>query len=528
MKITISNIDILKEKISIEVSHKESSIFFIGSSFNRKPFEETDPFDVLNRYLRTIPETTQDKLFKNFVDIKRILEDAWNKNELIDNLQHFVENIYNLFDFEEVRHWVSFNLVLPELEVNFAAEYKSSMDDAGSRDQTYLRSDYIDLVTLSLLLRLMVPIWNEFIDRTKKEYGVNFKEYYAFRLLRNTYLYHHRAMEKLRTYISFPMKNNFNDTHMVLSGISTEDIPTWMLSLVVIRRLVVGKIENNDPSIHLITYIYKYVLRKSQSSKSTGSNVVKDKKIRKNEEDDEKESSLDRYKIKYNISSGEIVEIEYALKTYEILFKIYFPNYTFTSEDYQLLNDNINTARKLLDVKLESAQVILLSWVMAPISPPRGLIYVNKETLVMSIGVAQTIFWKLGFNFLAFLISAWPDRENKDYIITGADMKYRINKDINEELEFYFPYVKRTGRSGNIKQVNPAITTIYKMYSDFNAVNWLITAKKQYIKEIFGDNYTHQLVIPSDLRVELAKCLIQLINIQNTHNSELSSTYPVI
>ena len=289
MRITIANIDVLKEKINIEVSHKGSSLFFVGSSFNRKPFEENDPFNVLNRFIQHIPENIQDRLFTIYVNIKRSLEDIWNKNDLINSLQNNVKELYDYFNFDQIREWVALNINLPELEMNFSSEYKTSMDDVGSRDQTYLRSDYVDLVTLSLLLRFMIPIWNEFIDRTKKEYGVNFKEYYAFRLLRNSNLYNNRAMEKLRVYISFPMKNNFNDTHMVLSGISTEDIPTWMLSLVVIRRLVVGKLENNDPSIHLITYIYKYVLRKSQSSKSTGSNVVKDKKIRKNEDDDEKE-----------------------------------------------------------------------------------------------------------------------------------------------------------------------------------------------------------------------------------------------
>ena len=210
------------------------------------------------------------------------------------------------------------------------------------------------------------------------------------------------------------------------------------------------------------------------------------------------------------------------MKNYWPLFKIYFPNYIFSEEDKILLSDNLKTAKNLLDIKLEDSQIMLLSWVTDPIAPSRGLLYINKETLLISIGVAQTILWKLGFKFLSMLLSAYPDRSNKDYIITGADMKYRINKDINDELEYYFPYIKRTGRSGNVKPINPAITTIYKMYTDFHSNNWLITSKEIYIKELFGENYTRQLIIPSDLRVELARCLISLVNLQHSKGTSTS------
>lgn len=514
MQIIVSKVDILKDKTYMEVVHKDYSVSFVGKAFQRKYFDEYDQFSILNRYLNTLPEEIHDQCFKYYVEAKRCMEDIWNKNELINNLEIIVYNIYELFNFDNFRSWVSLNVSLPELESNFAATYSIQMDDVGSRDQTYLRSEYIDLITLAAILRFMLPIWNEFIDRTKNEYGSSFKEYYAFRLLRRSWVYVCPAMEKLRVYISYPLKANFDSSSTILSGVSTEDIPTLMLALVVIRRLIIGRLENNEPNVHLITFIYKYVFRKAQSSKSSGKNVIKEKIIRKNEDDDEKESSLDRYKIKFQISGGDVAELEFAIKNYEYLIKRYCPNI-----DRNIIRENMESVQALLPVKLEDAQIVLLSWVFDALVPSRGLMYVNKETILIAMAVAQSILREIGFPFLAMLLTAFPDKSSKEFMATSAETKARIPKELIDQLDYIFPFVKRTGRRGNVKLVNPAMTLINNININFNSINWYFTAKDKYIYELYGENSTRQIIIPGDLKLQLTQCLINLINLQVTDTS---------
>ena len=52
-----------------------------------------------------------------------------------------------------------------------------------TRDKTYTKPDYVKLIGLTLALRPMIPIWGEFIERTHKETGTSFKEYYAYLLM---------------------------------------------------------------------------------------------------------------------------------------------------------------------------------------------------------------------------------------------------------------------------------------------------------------------------------------------------------
>lgn len=510
MQIKVTNIDILTGRTTIDVTHKNNHLYFVGSSIKRKYFEDYDQFDVLNRYLKTLPPEIHDNIFKLFVEIKRALEDVWIKNDLISKLEIYIRDLYNFIDFDNFRFWVSINVNLPELENNFAKEYVTSMDDVGSRDQTYLRSEYIDLITLSAMLRFMLPIWNEFMDKTKAEYGNTFKDYYAFKLLRESSIYNCKAMEKLRVYINYPIKANFDNTTMVLSGISTEDIPTYMLALVVIRRLAVGRIENNEPNVHLITFIYKYVFRTAQNT-SNGKKAIKEKKIRKNEDEDEKESSLDRYKIKYQISIGEIAEIEFAIKNYEYLVNLYCPNL-----DRNIIRENLESIQVLTPVKLEDVQIILLSWIIHPLVPSRGLVYVNKETILIAMAVSQAILRELGYPFLAMLLTAYPDRESSEFITSSSETRSRIPKEMVEQLDYLFPFIKRTGRRGNIKGINPIINLITNMAISFNSINWFITVKEKYLHEVYGENATRRIIMPGDLKVDLTKCLIHLINVQNS------------
>ena len=515
MHISVSHTSVGKDKTTISIVHewegKEYKIDFSGNTFGKKIVTEGDIFSEVNKLFSIQTPAVLNSLFETYVKIKRLLDDIWKKDDLNEQLTNYVTDLYSVFNYEKVREWVSLYIHIPGLETNFASEYLPSMDDVGSRDQTYLRSDYIDLIAMNILLKLMVPIWNQFIDSTRREYGPDFKEFYAFKLLRNTELYHCRAMEKLRTYISFPMRDHLSDAEMIMKGLSSEDILPWMLSLVVLRRLVINKIENvEDPSLHLITHIYKFVFRKSQASKTSGTNSLKDKKIRKNESEDEKESSLDRYKIKFNVSAGEIAEIEYVLTNHHYLINKYCPNI-----NPKIVEDNIRTAQNLRDVKLEDSQLLLLSWIVNASVPARSLIYVSKEILLQAIGVAQSIFWELDYKFLSFLVSAYPQRDNEKYIVTSSETKYRVTKEL-DELNQFFPYYKRSGRRGTAKPVNPVTIALNKMVTDFSSINWLITAKEKYIKEVYGEHYTRQLAIPADLKITLVKCLIDMLKIQYT------------
>ncbi len=506
MQLGLGGVDVIKKKLLMTVMHNGQILTFSGTTFRSNIFEEEDVFRIINLYLQSLPANTQTMLFEYFAKIKYDLENIWDKNALYSHLSNIVAEIYNLFNFDMVKDWILKNIHIPNLEINFTGSYEPSMDDSGSRDQTYLRSDYTDLVTLSILLRLMLPIWHEFIERTKKEYGNSFKEYYAFRILRNSNLYHCRAMEKLITWISFPITAHLDDSQLILSGISSEDIPQWLLALVVIRRLIVGRIEGIDPNVHLITYIHKFVIRKIQTSKLSGPDMIRQKTTRVDDENEDKESTLDRYKIKYNVSPGEIVEMEFALSNTANLITILAPNL-----DPKLVESNLQTIQRLQSVKLIDEQIILLSWVTSKVVSPKGILYLNKSFLLNIMAVAQAIYTDMGYPTIGFMLTAYPV-ETADYLLTTTDGKSRIPKEIIDELNYHYPFVKRSGRkSTTTKVISPALAAVDRIVAGFSTKSWALTASDDQLRQNYGEYFSRQWSPPSDIRTQLCKALLHLL-----------------
>jgi hypothetical protein len=506
MQLGLGGVDVIKKKLVLTVTHNDQTLTFSGTTFRYNIFEEEDVFRIINLYLQTLSVNKQAEIFEHFAKIRYDLENIWDKNTLYSKLSAVVSSLYSLFDFDTVKEWILKNINIPNLEANFSGTYEPSMDDSGSRDQTYLRSDYTDLVTLSVLLRLMLPIWHEFIERTKKEYGNSFKEYYAFRILRNSNLYHCRAMDKLVTWISFPITAHLDDSQLILSGISSEDIPQWLLALVVIRRLVIGKIEGADQNVHLITYIHKFVIRKIQTSKLSGSDMIRPKKTRTDDENEDKESSLDRYKIKYNVAPGEVVEMEFALSNTDNLIKMLAPQL-----DMKLVETNLQTVQRLQQVNLIDEQIILLSWVTSKVISTKGILYLNKSFLLNIMAVAQAIYTDMGYPAIGFMLTAYPVK-TVDYLLTTTDGKSRVPKEIIDDLSYHYPFVKRSGRKGNVtKTISPAMAAIDRIVSGFSSKSWALTASDDQLRTVYGDYFTRQWSAPSDIRTQLCKALISLL-----------------
>lgn len=507
MKAEIVNMISASSQLEVKIEHKGEELRFSIASFGRDSFKQGfELFEYSNAWWASMPENHQDYVFDLYKQIRRIFDTAFNRNTLVSQLSQTVAGLINFHSLDKAEHWLTFQSPVIIPEKNFAVEYISSYDKQGSREQTYVRREYVELITLALVLRTMVPIWGEFIGQTRRETGTQFKEYYAFQLLNSSGIVDCHAMHRLRTYIDHNVGDERHNPTNVIDGISSEDFPSWMLALVVIRRLCIGDIRGFDSDANIVTYIYKFITSRTRGNDMSSDNVVKIKDDESGPNGRDTLSSLERYKIKHSVSLGEIVEMEYSLKDMRnIAFRL---SGSMTEELFQ---QGMESASKLANVPLFEPQITLLRWVLKPVISPQGLVYMDKHTLTKCLGVLEAVLWARGHYLLSLAATSFANISEDQMFVSSDNPRTRVSKELSAELDKHYPHFVITGgvKTGQ-KTNNLAATAIDNLTNNLSMYSWTITANEQKVQAVFGNTNSRRLSLPSDIKTLITKLVIEL------------------
>lgn len=506
MKIEAFNLDALHLSPEIHIEHNNEKVIFSITSFSRENFKKFDIFYQINMYFNSLPLPEQNKLFSMYSDMRDTFDNVWNKTDLSINLNKKVIAFTNEFKVGALVDWIMLrsDIIIPR---DFEVEYVYSIDNHNSRDRTYLRSDYTQLVALSLIMRAMIPIFGEFISRIRQDAGNTFKEYYAFQLLNNSNIIEHEVVTKLILYIDLTVGAERNNQNTVIDGINSEEFTTWLLSLVGVRRLSVGDIRGIEPRVNLVTFMHKFITEKVNSVNNKGASSIrsKDEDERKGETEP-KLSKLERYKIKMPISIGEILELEHSVKDLRnIAFKL---SANMTNELFEKCQ---RSSARLLEHDILEPQMTLLRWVFKPIISPIGIKYLPKEHTVKCLGVCQAVLWARGHEYLSLLSTSYVDVKKDMEFITSLDTRARVPKELTDEINILYPYSKRIGsKKIQSKPINLAIHSIDRLVTDLTVAVWDMTADTEYITKVFSNGHTRRITINHDIRILLAKLVIEI------------------
>ena len=245
MKITMSS-----DRRSADVRHKDNEVITFSIEGFAKAYssggdniDSNDIFDLLNQYLAWLDsiESTKnnsEEIYDNLKIMLNILLTATDDvNSLIQRLQTISVYAVEALDIEKLDYWVNnvARISFPELP----SEYNQSTC-GGTRETTYLKTDYRDLVSFAIATRIFVPIWGELVDVIKKTISQD-KEYYCYLLLVKTKLYKHKALSFLRNYVKLNLtrliKDNYVRTVALMSPTTIDDLPAITTALCVVRRV---------------------------------------------------------------------------------------------------------------------------------------------------------------------------------------------------------------------------------------------------------------------------------------------------
>lgn len=491
------------------ISHKGQKLQWAAGEFGKKYFEpEMRLVDHINAFWATLPAHRQDAIWSCYFRIHDALNHTSDALMLIRILTPLVQELYAAHGddlLSRLEIWISHAAGI-NIPSRFKDEYVHSDAKPGTREKTYIRSDYVKLVVLSLALRPIVPIWSEFLRTTKGDTGTNYKELYAYALLAKTPLYDCAAMERMRTYIKNIVKPDQPMTDSIVRGIGSEDFADALLASLMVTRICVGDIRGLEDQPCLVITSYKYITQETRQQKGGGANASIARKDFATGDGDNEPSRLESYKPKAEHAQGDLSPYKVYADNIEVVAR------RLTSDiDLDLLRLLLDNNQKLRKEPLLDAQLTLMQYVIAPVISPRAVFNMPKETVVKLLSLAQCVLWQKGHRKLSLFTTSVPVPDGDEMMLSGIGTTARLPKEHVAELERLYPYTRLPLSRPNAKVVNDAINAIDIQSQRLIKSDWFITAPDFMVVEATG-KLQRRVGCPHDIKICLADLAIQIAN----------------
>lgn len=492
----------------IIVNHAGAEVLFHFSSFKKDSFDKNDVFSHLNLYWKGKPRPYQDEVFKIYVEISDLFFQTPDKKLLAAKLNEALKRLYALHPFEEMRNWLIYRsgITLPEI----SESYVPDSDRDYTPEKTYIRKEYIDLLTMAFMLRISVPVWSYFIRIVKDYAGTGLKENNAFKLLAGTELFEHPAISKMKDYI-----NSNNKKQVVRSGaigvLSPEDHPYWIMAQFCVRKLAVAELQFKEPKATLVSLLYNFT--KTCNTEGHFKDRYKDKNSSRSDGDElegNKASVYERHRNSSDLSVEEAAELETTLSSRTRIASLLNPNLP-----KDLLKRSIKTAAVLLDPSLITltslpCQKTIMGWVLSPVLTPKGIPYQTAETIIKYAPLIEALLWHKGFYYLALLVTSRTPLDNQVHHVVSTPVRSRLTDENQRKIREYFPHVRLIqNRKSDPREECFVINSIDQLSTEIGEYTWVTTADESMMVQLQKSPSRRLNLIP-DIRNEIARLIIAI------------------
>lgn len=492
----------------VATEHQGKTLKWNTGTYSKVNLQYPDrPFKEINAYLKQLPIEQQNNIWNAYVKINEIMQMTLNSYQLIVQVNRFVRELFSYVSLNDMRTWLLKNgLFIP-------GNVERAIDPNGRYDspQTYLEHDYINLAAESLAIRLMVPIWGEYLGQEMEQDLQQENELVS--LLQGTELFDwpndqvdiqnnkvSTVFDKLLTYISFIVKDE-NNLSRLWRGLSSIEIPINQMSRVIVRRLSILPLDDHS-SHSLVSNIYQYISKNVDPIERSITQQVKDKNQGKASEDDDKKSFLENNKAKAKISGGDTVVFNHDAMRRRLLIDKIDP----TVPDEILLEcEQYMEACNLLPTYEHQEKIA--QWVMAPAFSARAFGHITHNAKVSLITATQAILWHWGYLELACLMQV--ERLQGDIFGFNPRAATQIQKRYREKVDELFPYNKQsTGKvDSNESYVGIAISTVT---TSIRSNNWIFRGNKK-LFDLSGQLTDNRVLVISDkLKPSITELVIKI------------------
>lgn len=496
------------EFVKIENDHGEQVMFDVRSYKSARIDSAGDIFKPLNDYLRRLPAITQTTIFGLYMEAKDIFMSTRHEEVLDKLLKDFFRRLFTQIDMQSLRNFVEINsgiLIPHDIKNNYA-----DVEAGFIRDKTYIREEYIELLTNTVAVRLCFPIWGEYMSIVESYATADGKEFHAYSLLQDSWLPMQPAYERLIRYVTASTTTSVETASSTLKGVGRDKIPEWLTSMVIVRKLPIIDLFNTAKG-NIINAVYSYV---DNHLKRLPKKFMEDARERKNEGssgDGEKDQSfVETYRAKQEISYGQLETTIVYLEG----------DLTRCCQDIDPTFDpNIMEAVEAVAMGLENEAFhhhnhILTQWVVDKSISTLQPDIIERRVAIRSMLIAQAILHHWGLHNLALMATGVRISNTTNHQLGDAVAKLTTAE--LETLDLIYPHqapnlAKASGRN---KNANYGYLSIMEMASELVRYSYAVrTPAFLSVKEVAVNRYGH-MSPPSTISHELVKMIVKIDEIQ--------------
>lgn len=516
---------------SIDNNYTKSSVLFIAkhngeelsfiitpmiSKRNKEELDEKLQFILLNQYIKYKGKDFEDQLFEllkqaNNNVMKLLYEnesDVDHKNPLP---YHIVTPLLDFFNLEDVFNYLKFEYKLqPPSILQDVFDEQIEKDAKGSRVQTYLKDDYLQLAALALIIKVaMMPVFN-YADIKSKEFNIIHREYILFHLFKKHPIFESEPMVKLLGLVTKLIEQttttkDVESVRILEKQIPRGELPFYILSLVVIQKVSIATLIDDNADKNLVTKIYNYVNNKLKASGDVSKSIRNKSNMKDQDDTGESESLVESYRTCEKFDKGTLIELGWAVESIDkVIMQMTDKQKAFI--DPKLVKEAEVFCKQFLYADIENIQIQILGIIFKSVIDPRAIDYIKIEGIVNLITVGFAYLWGLGAKTLALiLISKVYQTDDDTMTINSTVNKTRLSKELKEELDFFYPYKRVVNADTSSNIIEEAIGD---MSQDIYSKKWLPVCDSNYLVDAIGTDNPMQL-ISSDIKYMLAEFIIK-------------------
>lgn len=496
--------------IEHEVDGKVRKVTFPLSLYKKNHFaEDNETFQVINEYWASLPYHKQGEIYSVYEDVRELFDSVAGNTELKDELTRLVTKLMDNHRTQDVKNWILYGSQL-KVPSDVKREYIYDVDKNTTEDKTYIFDDYVGLMSLSVIFRAMIPIWAMYNKPAKDAIGKVMKEMSSFMLLKNSEVYKSEPMERLIRYIKANINKDTYTGNHTLEFICSSDMPIYLLSLVCVRKLCLGELYSNEPRQNLAALVYTYIIERPSPHGGDHSQQVRTKKLKKEgagEGNENSGSTLELYKARAVITTGRMAEMRYSLRDPITLAIELCPD-----GDPELIERDciraLRTSEEMLDRGIQIPQLLLSQWVINPVFPAQGVLYMEEDVVAKVCAVAETALRHRGFGYLALLSTAVAMHDDSHMRVTTVGSKAQITEELAAALEVNYPFRREPKRKTQTNSSHDFVQEdIKKLALEFGRHTWRATADEALVKDILKTHVRRVSILPQ-LRTDIGFMLV--------------------
>lgn len=457
-------------------------------------------FQTINKYLSKLDDETNELMFNAIYEfyVMKSKNVDLNSLESVRYIEDLVANIVKVFNLARFKDWLNWNTDEINFPVNIKDEFVYDPDLSVTKEKTYTKREYQDLVANIHVIRMLLPILSEYYNSIQET--VKYSFFKTFLLLVKSDVYESEEMQKLRIYIleiqaSLTTQGNSKfDGYVLLKSLSTDDVNEYILADIIFTKLLF--VDYVSAKSNIVSFIFQTIKFKTNFS-APESEIIRSRTLTGDPKKEE-QSYFEDYRKTSDVSLGTIVEVQHFLNDIDMIIRELKLEEYFNYEQY---NEELNYSFKLSKTRFNKTQIFLLGWFLHKYINPRALFYIENKKVIELLTLANIVLWNSGNRFLATLLTS---SVNEDSNYVNSILKYSINKDDLAKIQPYYTF-------SIDKEKNVIENTILEVAKEINNYIWTPNTTIEKRNTYNNSQTTNNLIIPMNLVSQLCD-YVQFVN----------------